>query len=161
MNYLNITYPDVENGLGFRVTLWLSGCKLNCKGCQNPKSHSFTAGKPITEDTVEELIAALDKSYIKGLTLSGGNPLDSNPDELCWLLSKIKTRLPEKDIWLYSGYELNEILGTEKEKVLNLVDVLVDGRFMLELKDTSLAFRGSKNQIIWVKDKTGKFIKYQ
>lgn len=159
MRYLKITSPDIENGLGFRVTLWISGCKLNCPGCHNPESHSFLSGKDIDENTLSELYEKLNKPYIKGLTLSGGNPLDSNVDELIHLIKQVKNKFPSKDVWLFSGYTLEEIRNTEKEKILEFVDVLVDGPYKQKLRNTSLAFRGSSNQIIWVKDNKGNFIK--
>lgn len=156
MKYLNITSPDVNNGTGCRVTLWLAGCKKHCLGCQNPSTWNFNQGKEVTEETIEELAKILEKPYIKGLTLSGGNPTDNSEEDLVWLLQKIKTRFPEKDIWLYSGDTL-ETLKETKLKVLELIDVLVDGEFRLGERDTSLAFRGSRNQRIWKKDDKGEF----
>lgn len=156
MKYLNITSPDVNNGTGCRVTLWLAGCKKHCLGCQNPSTWNFNQGKEVTEETIEELAKILEKPYIKGLTLSGGNPTDNSEEDLVWLLQKIKTRFPEKDIWLYSGDTLETLKGT-KLKVLELIDVLVDGEFRLGERDTSLAFRGSRNQRIWKKDDKGEF----
>lgn len=156
MKYLNITSPDVNNGTGCRVTLWLAGCKKHCLGCQNPSTWNFNQGKEVTGETIEELTKILEKPYIKGLTLSGGNPTDNSEEDLVWLLQKIKTRFPEKDIWLYSGDTL-ETLKETKSKVLELIDVLVDGEFRLGERDTSLAFRGSRNQRIWKKDDKGEF----
>lgn len=156
MKYLNITSPDVNNGTGCRVTLWLAGCKKHCLGCQNPSTWNFNQGKEVTEETIEELAKILEKPYIKGLTLSGGNPTDNDEGDLVWLLQEIKTRFPEKDIWLYSGDTLETLKGT-KLKVLELIDVLVDGEFRLGERDTSLAFRGSRNQRIWKKDDKGEF----
>lgn len=156
MKYLNITSPDVNNGTGCRVTLWLAGCKKHCLGCQNPSTWNFNQGKEVTEETIEELAKILEKPYIKGLTLSGGNPTDNSEEDLVWLLQEIKTRFPEKDIWLYSGDTLETLKGT-KLKVLELIDVLVDGEFRLGERDTSLAFRGSRNQRIWKKDDKGEF----
>lgn len=156
MKYLNITSPDVNNGTGCRVTLWLAGCKKHCLGCQNPSTWNFNQGKEVTEETIEELAKILEKPYIKGLTLSGGNPTDNDEKDLVWLLQEIKTRFPEKDIWLYSGDTLETLKGT-KLKVLELIDVLVDGEFRLGERDTSLAFRGSRNQRIWKKDDKGEF----
>lgn len=156
MKYLNITSPDVNNGSGCRVTLWLSGCKKHCLGCQNPSTWNFNQGKEVTKETIEELAKILEKPYIKGLTLSGGNPTDNSEEDLVWLLQEIKTRFPEKDIWLYSGDTL-ETLKETKLKVLELIDVLVDGEFRLGERDTSLAFRGSRNQKIWKKDDKGEF----
>ena len=152
MRYHKITSPDINNGLGFRVTLWLSGCTLNCKFCHNPETHDPLGGKEFTENSLTELLSRLEKPYIKGLTISGGNPFDSNHEELLDLLKTVKEKYPQKDIWVFSGYTLEESLSdpTLKE-VLELIDVLVDGRFDYKQRDTSIAFRGSKNQRIWKK----------
>lgn len=152
MNYIKITSPDIENGLGFRVTLWISGCSLHCKGCHNPETHNPLAGKSFNSEVMELLLEKLEKPYIQGLTLSGGNPLDSNPKELIKICKTVKEKYPKKDIWLFSGYTLEEIIGTEKEEVLDYVDFLIDGPFILRQKDTSLAFKGSKNQKIYKKE---------
>lgn len=159
MRYLRITSPDIENGLGFRVTLWISGCKLHCPGCHNPESHDFMSGREITEETYEELFRRLEKPYIKGLTLSGGNPLDSDLEELIFLLKRIKMKYPKKDIYLFSGYTLDEILDSDKKRVLEYIDILIDGPFIIKQKDPSLAFRGSKNQVIWEKNSDGEFVR--
>lgn len=156
MKYLKITSPDVNNGSGCRVTLWLAGCKKHCLGCQNPSTWNFNQGKEVTEETVEELVKILKKPYIRGLTLSGGNPTDNDEEDLVWLLQEIKTKFSEKDIWLYSG-DVIETLKETKPKVLELIDVLVDGEFRLGERDTSLAFRGSRNQRIWKKNDKGEF----
>ena len=151
MRYLEITYPDVNNGLGCRVTLWVAGCRHHCKGCQNCFSWDFNAGKEFTEETKENLYKILSLSYIKGITFSGGDPLDSSEDVIA-LARMIKQDFPDKDIWLYSGYELDEIQADdEKRPILEYIDYLVDGEFKIALKDTSLAFRGSSNQNIWHK----------
>ena len=157
MNYLRITGPDIENGLGFRVTLWISGCSLGCPGCQNHMGWDFKAGKEFTDETYQELVEKLNKPYIKGLTLSGGNPSES--PEVVNVIKCLKNDLPEKDIWLFSGFTLEELKEQGKTELLGLIDVLVDGRFILSERDTSLAFRGSRNQIIWMKDPEGNFVK--
>ena len=158
MKYLNITSPDVNNGLGCRVTIWISGCNKKCKGCHNPETWDFMKGKEVTEETIEELGKILKKPYIKGLTLSGGNPTDSPKEELLWFLSEIKRRFPDKDIWLFSGDELEE-LKKKMPEILNYIDFLVDGEFKIEERDLTLTFRGSRNQTIWEKDDSGNFIK--
>ena len=151
MRYLSITAPDVNNGEGFRVTLWVAGCSHHCKGCHNPETWSYKQGKPLRE-IKKDLFAKLDKSYIKGITLSGGDPLDQNNGsliELIILVSQIKKRFPDKDIWVYSGdvYE-NLIKDPLKRALLKKCDVLVDGPYRYAQRDTSLPFRGSANQRI-------------
>lgn len=160
MRYHKITSPDINNGLGFRVTLWLSGCTLNCKNCHNPETHNFLSGKEFTEESLNELLKELDRPYIKGLTLSGGNPFESDHDELLDLIKKVKEKFPDKDIWVFSGFTLEESQKDESlREILDLIDVLVDGRYVYSTRNISLAFRGSDNQIIWEKDSEGNFIK--
>lgn len=148
MNYLGIDKSSISNGPGVRVVLWVAGCKIHCKGCQNPESWDFGAGKLFDEAAKSELFKTLDKPYIRGLTISGGNPLD-RPYEIFRLVTEIKNKFPTKDIWLYSGYTYDEIRSSrEKFKALMGVDVLVDGPYIEEQRDITLAFRGSKNQRI-------------
>ena len=156
MKILNITSPDVNNGTGFRVTLWIAGCAHHCRGCHNPESWDYNQGKPLRE-VRKDLFDKLDKSYIKGLTLSGGDPLAQsrrNLLELYFLLRRIKKKFPNKDIWIYSGYTHEEILQDKfKKLVSSQCDVLVDGLYKYALRDTSLPFRGSSNQrIIYLKN---------
>ena len=156
MKILNITSPDVNNGTGFRVTLWVAGCSHHCRGCHNPESWDYNQGKSIRE-VRKDLFDRLDKSYIQGLTLSGGDPLAQSRKsllELYFLLRRIKKKFPNKDIWIYSGYTHEEILQDKfKKLVLSQCDVLVDGLYRYALRDTSLPFRGSSNQrIIYLKN---------
>ena len=151
MNYKTITYPDVNNGIGLRVTLWLQGCSHHCFNCQNPMMWDENGGKKFDETVKEQLFELLSKPYIKGLTLSGGDPLYSIKD-LVPLLEEVKTNFPEKNIWLYTGFTFKQILINKYlRQVLDYVDVIVDGKFDNELKDISIAFRGSTNQNIWEK----------
>lgn len=160
MRYHKITSPDINSGLGFRVTLWLSGCSLCCKFCHNPETHSPLSGREFTEESLTELLDKLEKPYIKGLTLSGGNPFESDHKELLQLIKIVKERYPEKDIWVFSGYTLEESQeDISLKEILENIDVLVDGRFDYKQRDVSLAFRGSKNQVIWEKNSEGEFIK--
>lgn len=146
MNYLDILDCDILDGDGVRVTLFVSGCSHHCKGCQNPKSWDAFNGKEFTQDTVQKIIKALDRDYIDGLTLSGGDPLFmQNRLEITKLCKEVKKAFPNKTIWLYTGYKYEEI---ETLEVLNYVDVLVDGKFKLNLRDVTLAFKGSSNQRI-------------
>ena len=156
MKILNITSPDVNNGTGFRVTLWVAGCSHHCRGCHNPESWDYNQGKSLRE-VRKDLFNKLDKSYIQGLTLSGGDPLAQSRKsllELYFLLRRIKKKFPNKDIWIYSGYTHEEILQDKfKKLVLSQCDVLVDGLYRYALRDTSLPFRGSSNQrIIYLKN---------
>lgn len=164
MKYHKITSPDIENGLGFRVTLWISGCKHNCPQCHNPETHNCLSGREFTEDSLMELFEKLDKSYIKGLTLSGGDPAEFYCKEVIDLIEKVKTKFPEKDIWMYSGYTYEELLENPlKKNLLTKIDILVDGKFIVDQRDVSIAFRGSRNQrIIDVQEslKQGKVILY-
>ena len=151
MRFHNITYPDVNNGEGCRVTLWVAGCTHHCKGCHNPQTWSFKSGREFTEDIKNKLYNVLKLPYIKGITLSGGDPLDSF-DDIFELVRDIKNSFNDKDIWLFSGYTLEDIQNSEKKIILEYIDVLVDGEFKEELKDLSLKFRGSSNQRILYKD---------
>ena len=156
MKILNITSPDVNNGTGFRVTLWVAGCSHHCRGCHNPESWDYNQGKSLRE-VRKDLFDRLDKSYIQGLTLSGGDPLAQSRKsllELYFVLRRIKKKFPNKDIWIYSGYTHEEILQDKfKKLVLSQCDVLVDGLYRYALRDTSLPFRGSSNQrIIYLKN---------
>ena len=157
MKYVKITYTDVNNGLGNRVTLWVSGCSHHCPGCHNPETWDFNFGKEFDEEAKNKLFEILELPYVKGLTLSGGDPLDSAEDVL-ELVKEVKKKFPKKDIWLYTGYCFN----SEDEKFFEIkdyVDVFVDGPFIEELKDTSLPFRGSKNQRCIFKTKEGWIVK--
>lgn len=149
MNYGNIKDCDIANGNGVRVSLFVSGCTHRCKGCFNPETWDFEYGKPYTSETEDKIIKLVSKNYIKGLSLLGGEPMErENQKALLPLLRKIKKELPEKDIWCYTGYTYQkDIPQTEiTDEFLSLIDVLVDGEFMLEKKNISLRFRGSENQ---------------
>lgn len=150
MKYLKITSPDINNGTGCRVTLWIPGCKRNCRGCHNQWTHDYNQGLEFTQETFNELCEILDKKYIKGLTISGGDPLQQSEEvltDLLQLIHDIKEKYPTKDIWLYTGYYKEELIGIQLD-ILKYIDVLVDGPFDINLKDTTLPFRGSSNQTI-------------
>lgn len=155
MRYLNITHPDVNNGLGCRVTLWVSGCSHKCPGCHNQGTWDYNIGSPL-KNAWKEIKEQLEKSYIKGLTVSGGDPLaqsEESLNELYLFLKKVKKTFPSKDIWLYTGYVMDEINKDEnKWKILEFCDVVVDGPYVKDLRDTTLPFRGSSNQKIWFKE---------
>ena len=146
MRIHGITYPDVNNGLGCRVTLWVSGCIHHCKGCHNTETWDFNSGREFSKEDKEKLFEVLSKPYIKGLTLSGGDPLCSYNDVL-ELVKEVKSLFPTKDIWLFTGFNFNYV-NENFNDILEYLDVIVDGKFVEELKDTSLKFRGSSNQRI-------------
>ena len=155
MNYHSITYPDVNNGTGSRTTLWLSGCSHHCKNCQNPQTWNPESGYLFDKSAKTKLFQALDKDYISGITFSGGDPLHkSNLIELYDLIKEIKEKYPTKNIWLYSGYTLEQIFLNDdmdsefRASIILNCDVFVDGKYIDELRDVTLQWRGSKNQRI-------------
>ena len=148
MNYANIKHPAVANGPGIRVSLFVSGCTHHCKGCFNAEAWSFTYGEPFTQQTVEEILLALQPAYIQGLSLLGGEPFEpENQPAVLDLVRQVRAAYPEKDIWAYSGYTLEQ-LQTLAPELLAQITVLVDGPFVESQKDLRLAFRGSANQRI-------------
>lgn len=156
MNYGTIKKYDIANGEGVRVSLFVSGCTHHCENCFNEEAWDFGYGKPFTADTEQEIMDALSADYINGLTLLGGEPFEpENQKVLLPFLRRVRERFPEKDIWCYTGYSLErELLADSRarcectDEMLSFIDVLVDGRFVEELKDISLPFRGSSNQRI-------------
>ena len=150
MNIVDITHPDVNNGLGCRITVWVSGCVHHCKGCHNPETWDFKYGREFTDDDKKKIFEILEKPYIKGITFSGGDPLCSYTDVLS-LVKEIKEKYPDKDIWVYTGFSF-EYVREHMSEILDYVDYMVDGKFKIEERDVSLAFRGSKNQRIWKKE---------
>lgn len=156
MNYGDIREFDVANGPGIRVTLFVTGCTHNCKGCFNKEYQNFNAGKLFTENELSKILSFLDNKSISGFTILGGEPMQ-NVDGLLNPVKKIREFIDNKnkqenkklDIWIYSGYTFEEI--NKNEKMLNLLklcDVLVDGKFVEELLNLSIDFRGSENQRI-------------
>lgn len=156
MNYASIKPVDVANGTGVRVSLFVSGCTHRCKGCFNSEAWDFEYGDLYTEETQKYILSCLDKTYIRGLSLLGGEPFDPhNQDTLIKLLKEIKEKFPQKDIWCYTGYDFDKDLNGEfaeqnksTSELLSMIDILVDGEFVLALKNPSLKFRGSSNQRI-------------
>ncbi len=151
MNYHNITKEDMLNGEGLRVVLWVSGCNHCCKNCQNPITWDKNGGLPFDKAAEDELFEALDKSFIDGITFSGGDPLfPENRSEVFRLIRKCKDKFPEKTIWLYTGYKWEEIKDLDG---INLIDVIAEGEFIEALKDNNLHWVGSSNQrVLKVKD---------
>ena len=156
MHYGTIKKNDIANGKGVRVTLFVSGCTNCCKNCFQPQTWDFNYGNLYTKEVEDEIIEALKPSHIAGLTLLGGEPFEpENQRELVKLLRRVRKELPTKNIWSFTGFVLDQDLldGGRKhcevtDEMLSLLDVLVDGPFIEEQKDISLAFRGSKNQRI-------------
>lgn len=146
MNYGKINYTDIANGPGVRVSLFVSGCRNKCKGCFNQESWDFNFGKKFTISTLTNLLLALDKPYISGLTILGGDPLEpENLPTVTSICRTIKTINDSKNIWIYTGYLYEDFQNLE---LFDYVDVVVDGKFIESEKDISLQFRGSKNQKI-------------
>mgnify|MGYP001123282581 FL=1 len=154
MNYCNVKNCDIANGVGVRVSLFVSGCRNRCKNCFQPETWDFNYGKPFDEQTEEKLMKMLAPSYINGLTVLGGEPMEpENQRALLPFLKKVKAAYPQKTIWLYTGFTLEELRSPDcrahteyTEEILKLLTVLVDGRFVEEKKNISLRFRGSENQ---------------
>ena len=158
MNYLQIDKSSISNGPGVRVVLWVAGCNLHCKGCQNQESWDFNAGKLFDESAKQYLFDVLKKPYVRGITISGGHPLENNNVEDVYLLLKeMKEKFPKKDVWLYTGYTWEQIFPTVcldmfnvnnmyRKSVVEMCDVIVDGPYIEEQRDITLKFCGSKNQ---------------
>lgn len=144
MKYHNITKDDMLNGDGLRVVLWLSGCSHRCENCQNPITWDENDGLDFDDNAKNEIFNLLRKDYISGITFSGGDPLFyKNRPEVLEFMKEIKKEFPDKTIWLYSGYTWEEVGYIE---ILDYVDVFVDGKFVEQLKDNKLKWRGSSNQ---------------
>lgn len=144
MRYHNITKDDMLNGDGLRVVLWVAGCNHCCKECQNPMTWDPDGGLPFDEDAKGEIFDQLEKSYISGVTFSGGDPLHPNNRlGVKALMQEIRTLYPNKTIWLYTGSEWEDIYDYP---MMEYIDVLVDGEFVNELKDVKLLWKGSSNQ---------------
>lgn len=154
MRYHNITKADMLNGDGLRVVLWLAGCSHHCQACQNPITWDANDGLIFDEEAKREVFAELEKSWCSGLTLSGGDPLYvGNRKDVSLLVSEIKSKFPDKNIWCYTGYTWEELMKQIKDDenlkiILNNVDVLLDGRFVLSLALEKLHYVGSSNQRI-------------
>lgn len=168
MNYHNITYPDMNNGDGLRVVLWLSGCHHHCPKCQNQQTWNPQNGIIFDENAEKEIFEQLQNDYISGITLTGGDPMArENVEEVYYLIRKIRQKYLFKNIWLYTGYTLEEIfsqpftdnLDSEHKFRIDIVkncDILVDGRYIDALRDPKLHYRGSSNQRLIDMQKTLK-----
>ncbi|HEJ9438083.1 TPA: anaerobic ribonucleoside-triphosphate reductase-activating protein [Proteus mirabilis] len=150
MNYHQYYPVDVVNGPGTRCTLFVAGCVHQCRGCYNKSTWSLTSGKPFTQEVEDQIIADLQDTRIKrqGLSLSGGDPLHpQNLSAILKLVKRVKTQCPDKDIWVWTGYLLAD-LTPEQQEVVSYINVLIDGKFVQELYDPALLWRGSSNQVI-------------
>lgn len=150
MNYHQYYPVDVVNGEGTRCTLFVAGCIHQCRGCYNKSTWSLTSGKPFTQEMEDQIVADLQDTRIKrqGLSLSGGDPLHpQNLSAILQLVKRVKKECPEKDIWIWTGYLLAD-LTPEQQEVVNYINVLIDGKFVQELYDPALLWRGSSNQVI-------------
>lgn len=163
MNYCAIKRSDVANGPGMRVTLFVSGCTNRCPGCFQPETWDFEYGEPFTKEVEDRIIELLSPSYISGLTLLGGDPFEpENQRALLPFLQRVRRELPKKNIWAFTGFVLDKELWVDgsyarcevTDDMLNLIDVLVDGRFVESLKNVTLKFRGSSNQRLIDMNKT-------
>lgn len=157
MKYSAIKMFDISNGPGCRTSLFVSGCTHRCKGCFNEKTWDFQYGYEYTDEVEGEIISSLSPDFIAGLTLLGGEPMEPVNQPLVYgLIEKVGNIYPKKTIWVYSGFTFEELRDKENkrcqteftDRILSKIDVLVDGRFMLDLRDISLKFRGSSNQRI-------------
>lgn len=146
MNYIGLSKYDTANGNGIRVSLFVSGCTLHCKGCFNPESWDFNSGKLFTDETLKEILEELSKDYISGFSVLGGDPLESESfNDVYNIVKTVKETYPKKSIWLWSGRTYEKV---KDNRILDYVDVMIDGAFIEKLKDTSLQYRGSSNQRI-------------
>ena len=153
MNYGNIKFYDIADGPGVRTSLFVSGCSHHCPGCFQPETWDFGYGRRFTGETEQQILDSLAPDYVNGLTLLGGEPMEkANQRALLPFVKRVRETYPDKDIWCYTGYTLETDLLSGRahceatEELLSLIDVLVDGRFILEEKDITLLFRGSRNQ---------------
>lgn len=155
MNYAQVYLCDIANGPGMRTSLFVSGCTHHCKGCFNEVAWDFNCGKEFTEDIQSTILAETNKPYYEGITILGGEPMEvANQKALRPFIENFKAAMPDKTVWIYSGYTYEELIDPNNSRchsddtnaILEMTDVLVDGRFVEELKNISLRFRGSANQ---------------
>ena len=146
MNYQIIEKDNMLNGVGLRLVLWTSGCDHHCKECHNPETWDENSGQLFDENVKNEILEYLKNEYVDGITLSGGDPLyPKNRDTLTALCKEIKEKYPNKSIWCYTGFDFEQVKDLS---IMNYIDILVDGEFKIDLKDTKLHWRGSSNQRI-------------
>lgn len=156
MYYGQIMKADSANGIGIRVSLFVSGCTNHCPGCFQPQTWDFRFGQEYTQETEDEIINELKKPYYTGLTILGGEPFEmDNQPQVLKLIERVRKEVPGRDIWVYTGFVYDRDLveggirhGKDTDKILDNIDILVDGPFVMSLKDITLNFRGSSNQRI-------------
>lgn len=153
MNYADIKKVDVANGPGVRVSLFVSGCTHRCEECFNPETWDFSYGAPFGEEQIKIILTLLAPDHIRGLSLLGGEPFEpTNQEPVLELVERVRQELPAKTVWCYTGYLFEELavgkIGDHSRELLEELDVLVDGPFVLAKKDLGLRFRGSSNQRI-------------
>lgn len=152
MNFFGYIEDDANNGTGIRLTIFISGCNHNCDGCHSPESHDFHYGKEFTVEEQDNILDIFENESMiyDGITISGGDPIYSY-DEVLEFIKRFKSRFPDKTVWLYTGFELEDvksIASMHPENILDYIDTIVTGPFIKELKDLSLKFMGSSNQKI-------------
>lgn len=149
MNYAWINPTDIANGVGVRVSLFVSGCRRHCPGCHNRQAWDFNRGSRFTQETMESILGRLGEDYIDGLSILGGEPMElENVDVVCSIVSMVRELYPDKSIWVYTGYKYEELLDGIHGYLLSKIDVLVDGPYIEAERDITLKFRGSRNQRI-------------
>lgn len=148
MNYHDIKKCDLLNGDGIRVSLWVSGCEHDCEQCQNPQTWDVNSGITFGKEAEEELFEALDKDWVSGVTFTGGDPLhENNLEDVLNLVNRIRLLLPDKTIWIYSGYTWEQCIECKKRfEIIKQCDVFVDDVYIDNLRDITLKWRGSSNQ---------------
>ena len=154
MHYGEIKDCDIANGIGVRISLFVSGCRNHCPHCFQPETWNFTYGDPFTPEVEERILSMLSPAYIQGLTVLGGEPMEAeNQRDLLPFLRRVRQTYPTKTIWIYSGFTYEELHDSTcrarcevTDEILSLIDVLVDGRYVEEKRNISLRFRGSENQ---------------
>ena len=157
MNYNKIRKMDISNGPGVRVSIFVQGCTFNCKNCFNPETHDFKGGKEFTTEEMKRIINLCSKEYIRGLSILGGEPLHpKNLEGTTMIAEYFKYKLPEKDLWVWTGFKYEDL---KDNKIIEYIDVLVDGQFEEELKDMRLKYSGSSNQRVIDIQKTRRYNK--
>ena len=152
MNYMQVNLYDTANGEGIRTVLFVSGCTNYCKNCHNPQTWDFNAGQIFTNDILQQIIQSLQLDYVSGLTITGGDPChEKNIETVANICEAVKKNVPNKDIWVYTGYTMKQLLTEHQNdynyiKMLQNIDILMDGKYIQEQSPSTLPFRGSNNQ---------------